>query len=278
MGYQIEDRWLQFAIDEIANAYSEQVSVFAKRKSLGKFGRTTNADNGVKTTVGTFLGSEVNETFATTNAIDGVVSAGAGDSDDQVLTVEGHYYDASNNLVFHVQDVTLNGQTKASLSQPLCRATRAYVKNGTFASPATTPQGPVYVYASSGVSLSLGVPQTDSSVKLVMAAGFTQTEKCATSVSYQDYWILTRIAASVERGNASTVTCDIDVEFRQQGGVWRPLGLELSLRTASASWADIHLNPYLIIPSNTDVRMIAISNTNDTTVSGRIAGVLALVT
>lgn len=33
----------------------------------------------------------------------------------------------------------------------------------------------------------------------------------------------------------------------------------------------------LVIPKNTDVRMVALSNTNDTTVSGRIAGILSLV-
>lgn len=206
------------ALNEIYDQYGVWASVDRKRKSLGKFGRTLNADSNVETTVaqlGTVGSPESNETFVTTNAIDGVVSAGASGTDNQVLTIEGHTIDGSGNLTFVVQNVTLTGQTKATLATPLARATRAYVKDGTFGAPATTPEGPCYIYASSGVNLS--------------------------------------------------------------SGVFRPIGLEISLRAAAESWAPRPLDPYIVVPANADVRAICVSNTNDAQATARMAGYLATI-
>lgn len=273
------DYWIDRAEQEIFATYGERVSVARKNKSLSKFGRTTNADANVKTTVATF-GSvatvNVNETFSTTNDIDRVVSSSGSDT-SQTLRVEGHYYDGSNNLVFTVQDVALTGQTPAALGTALCRCTRMFVKDGTFASPSTDLVGDVYAYASSGVTVTAGVPQTSTAVKARIIAGQNQTEKCATSVSYQDYWILTQVAASMSKGGGASANVDIEVEVRGQGGVWRPLGFEISLSKGAVSSKTIEIYPHFIVPSNSDVRMIATSDTADTQVSGRITGVLASV-
>lgn len=269
------DFWMQLAQEQLRADLGGLWRI--KPKSLSKFGRTSAASSSV-TTVAQFQDAVINETFAAGNTIDKVVSTSGSDT-SQTLVVEGHTLDSNNNMVFKVQSVALTGQTAATLGTPLYRATRAYVAKGTFASPATALAGDVAVYASveevSG--LTSGKPDTDTAVKLMVlgTAGYNQSQKCATSISYQDAWIITDIGASVNRASASTVTADIDVEFKEIGGVWRPLGLELSLRTTGLQGAELQVNPPFIIPPNSDVRMVATSNTSSTVVTGRISGPLA---
>lgn len=271
------------SVREIKDTYGDNASVISKKKSLHKFGRTTNADAGVKTTVAVFQDAVVNETFATSNSVDRIVSSSA--TDTETIVVEGHYFDSSNNFVFSSQEVTLTGQTAASLSQPLCRATRAYVKKGTFASPATFLRGNVVVYdnalATSG--LTSGKPNVDESVKLIVQGNTTeltaknQSEKCATALSYLDYWIITEVYAGMTRDAGATAEVDIDIEVREIGGVWRPLGLEINLRRGSLDAQHDEMNPPFIVPKNSDVRMVATSDAADITIAGYIHGYLALV-
>lgn len=269
------DPWMQYVIAEIYDVYG--VRVLPKPKQLRKFGRTANADNGVKTTVGQFQGTVVNETFATTNSVDKIVSSSA--SDTGQVNIEGHTIDGSGNLTFVTQTATLNGQTPVTLSTAMARCSRIYVKEQTFASPAVDLVGQVVVYDSAaGGSVTAGVPATAAAVKALIAAGSNQTEKWATTFSSVDYFVMTKVEASVQKGNSSTVAVDIDIEVRRLGGVWRPLGLEISLRAGSESAYTEMLMPYAIIPANSDIRMVATSNTNDTTVSGRMSGQLLLVT
>lgn len=276
------DFWTRYAMREIRSSYGIGVDVEGKAKSLNKFGRTLNADNGVKTTVADLIGgdgSAANETFATDNTVDYAVSSS--NSDTGVMVVEGHTVDTSTgDMTFVVQNVTLTGQTPAALPTPLFRCTRAYVKNGTYASPASNLAGNVSIYDSAAATgVTLGVPDLVAGVKCLVrgASGINQSEKCATAISKNDFWLVTALRVECQRGNSNTVTVDVDVEFREVGGVWRPLGFEMSLRTASQSAIFATFAPYRIIPRNSDVRMVATSNTNDTAVSGSIDGVLAAV-
>lgn len=89
---------------------------YYKPKTLFKFGQTVNTAAGrAKTTVAEFQGGAAstvfNETYATGNTIDFLVSDNA--SDTEVVRVEGHTLSGSN-LTFVVQNVTLNGQTPQS--------------------------------------------------------------------------------------------------------------------------------------------------------------------
>ena len=266
----ISDPWVSLAIKEIQEQYGDVVAV--KSKTLRKFGRTANASSGT-VTVMTLPSSELNETFLTSNKIDYIVSSSTGDVG--TLSVEGHYYDADNNLIFATQNITLNGQTPAALTTSLSRCSRIYVANGTFQSPASNLVGNIYAYASTSVTVTAGVPQTASAVKCMVAAGQNQSEKCATSFSYQDYCIITGVYAGISKGN-SNVNVDIDMEYRAQGGVWRPLGLEMSLRTASQSTYSQQLAPYAIVPPNSDLRMVATASADNTTVSGHWQSFLAI--
>jgi hypothetical protein len=267
---------IEQAIREIESGYGDIVSVVRKEKSLLKFGRTSNADVGVKTTVATFQDAVVNETFATTNSIDKVVSSSG--SDTGVVTVEGHTLNTENgHLTFAVQNVILTGQTAATLATPLARCTRIYRTRGTFASPSTDLVGNVVVYDStlSGGGLSSGKPDVDESVKCIIPAGKNQSEKCATSISSTDYWILTSFYTSCTRNAPQNARVDIDIEWRELGGVWRPLGLEITIDQAvEPSFGEV-FKVCPLVPKNSDVRMVATSNTADTIVTGRMHGLLA---
>ncbi len=267
------------AIDGIEVATGDRVSASLKKKGLNKFGKAQNADAGARTTVANFQDDEINETFVTTNLIDSAVSTSA--SDTETIVIEGHTIDGNGLLTFAVQEVTLTGQSAASLPTPLARASRAYVKNGSFATPAGDLVGDVAIYDDTGVSLSGGKPSIDAAVKLMISGtrGANQSEKCATSLSNEDYWIITAAAFSITSGSASGVAAEFEIEYRDvaNGGVWRPLGLESSLTLPGQSHVRDPLSVPIWIAKNTDVRAIVIADTNNTTVDARISGYLAKV-
>lgn len=274
-GLAVNDPYLALAEQEIESLTGNKVSVFQKKKSLFKFGETLNADSGVKTTVANFQGTVVNETLATGNTVDSIVSDNVNDTG--IVTVEGHYF-SGDDLIFHIQQVTLNGQTPVSLSQALARSTRAAVTDGTIASPAVDLVGNVYVYDSAlATGVTNGVPDVATATKLMITAGNNQSKKCATSLSSTDYWIVTEIFAAMEKGTGGTVVADIEVECKKLGGVWVPMGLQFDLRSSVVPDFEEVLKPYRIIPPNTDVRMVAVSDGANTEVVGHINGQLATI-
>lgn len=271
------DTGLALAINEVFNLYGDVISVSQRAQNLLKFGRTPNADNGVRTTVAEFgsVGSEnVNETFVSTNIIDEISSSSG--SDTGVVVVEGHTIDGSGNLTFIEQDVTLDGQTPVALGTPLARASRLYVKDGTFASPASDLVGNIYVYDSSATTVVSGVPQTNAAVKLRIVAGRNQSDKAATSIASSDYLIVTNMAFSMTRTVGSAVSVDFEVEHRHLGGVWRPFGAVVDV-DREAPYVNVPLFPYRVIQPNSDLRVVATSNTNSTEVTAFIEGVLAVI-
>lgn len=271
------DPWFVYAVEEIeSSVYGLGRKTTFKAKALKKFGLTANADAGAKTTIMTLPGTERNETFSTTNDIDRLSSSSA--SDTGVIGVEGHRYDADNNLIFSFQTVTLTGQTPAVLATPLCRCTRLYVYPGTFAAPASDLVGTIYAFASPGVTVTAGVPQTASSVKCMIPAGYNQSQKGASAVSASDAYVITAATFSMDKigGGGSTANVFCDVEWRQQGGVWRPLGMQVQL-TPQEPTARIVNTPYDWIPPNSDFRATALSDTDNVAVYSRVAGQLVTV-
>jgi hypothetical protein len=272
----MQDAWLAHAVNEIEGTFGDVVSIYDKAKSLNKFGRSQNADNGIRTTVATF-GSvatvNLNETYETTNAIDSIASSSG--SDTEIMTLEGHTIDGSGNLTFSVQDVTLTGQTPVTLGTALARASRLTVKDGTFGSPSSDLVGDIYVYKSGG-TVTAGVPQTSADVKLRIIAGRNQSEKCATSISQFDYWILTGIDVSMERAGGGSTAVDFEIEHRASGGVWHPLGMTIDV-DKNTPFQQVLFTPYRIVQPNSDIRVVATSDTADTTISAELEGVLALV-
>lgn len=253
------DFWVQHAIDVIRNEDSVEVSVDTKAKDLTKFGRNTD----LTTTEELVWIQGGIETLPTTNAIDKFSSSDAGD--DQDVVVEGHSI-SGGNLTFVTQTVTLNGQTETSLDTALARATRLYNAGSTdFA-------GSVYVYEDDTVTN--GVPQTASKIHLRSDGSNNQSLKCATSLSQNDYWLLTSFVCSVNRQNSRSV--DFKLQTRDSGGVFRTKRT-LAVHSNSGS-REIQFRPFLIVKPNSDVRVLATSSGASTQVDAQLQGMLAIKT
>lgn len=269
--------WIRYAEREILQQYGHKVDFAAKSKSLVKFGRTAAASSSAVVTVAEFQDAEVNETYATGNTIDKIVSTSG--SDTQVMTIEGHTY-AAGNFTFVSQTATLTGQTAVTLTTPLCRATRVFVSSvGTINSPTAPLAGNVAVYDGTvSATLTAGKPDTDAAVKLMVLAGKNQSNKCATSVSSTDYWAITGIAAGIERTSGGTPAVDILVETRKIGGVWcQATGGIIPINLSAQAHTVQKFEPYIIIPPNSDVRMRADASAA-ATVHGTIYGILGRIT
>lgn len=247
---------------------------YCKPKTLWKFGETSNADNGITTTVSNMYNDEVRETYSTTNDITHAVSSS--NSDTQSIILEGHYFDSSNRKIFTVQEFTLTGQTPVTLSTPLCRATRYKVKKGTFSSPASNMVGNLSVYVGSGTTVTSGVISSaqDSRVKLYGTAA-NHSVKGATSISYYDYLVITGVGVKAKKATGSTAVIDYELEYKQSGGVFLPVGLRGRIRTASQSTDLLRGEPYIfIIPNDSDVELNVNSDTDNMAVAGFMDGFL----
>lgn len=271
---------VKHAENVIFSTYGDTVSVAEKKKSLNKFGAATVGTS--FTTVQEFQGSEINETFVSTNLIDSISSSSAADT-SKTYTIEGHTIDGSGNLTFVVQDATTDasdGRTKVTLSTPLARATRLYLKDsGTFNSPQTAAAGAIYVYDDTG-GVTNGIPNTAAATKIMLAAGSTQSQKCSTSLSSQDYWIITSFSAIIEELAPSADYVEFRIEHRRvdTGGAWRPLGREIVALKGVGNNGPVQFLPHRVIPKNSDIRAIARSNTGTAEVYAEIEGYLAVIT
>lgn len=269
---------VQIAERMIETTYGEKVSVWQKGKALNKFGSATVGTT--TATVQPFQGSEVHETFVTTNLIDAVISTSA--ADEMSITVEGHTIDGDGNLTFKVQTVALTGQTKAALGTPLARVTRAFsADSGTFGTDPSSlvPAGTVSFYDDTDGDNGSGVPTTASAVKMTLGPNETQTRKCSTSVSQFDYWILTRFSAAVTAAAANTdfITFQMEIRDIPNGGAWRPLGREIIVIPDQPEPPADELLPYRIVPKNHDVRVVAATDAGTAPVYAEIQGFLAQV-
>jgi len=259
----------------IFTTYGDTVSVFEKGKNLNKFGVNLTVGTSFET-VGEMQGTEVHETFVSTNLIDSVVSSSA--SDTQTVTIQGHTVDVSGNLTFVSQTADLSGQTEVPLITPLARASRMYINaSGTFDSPQAVPVGIISVYDNTDGETS-GVPNTDASTKLLISAGESQTQKCSTSTASDEYWIITAIDAGIGNtgGNAARVQIKIETRDIPNGGVWRPLGRELIL-VVGQNGVQVDPIPYLIVPPSHDIRVVARTNSNTASVFAELRGMLASI-
>lgn len=237
-----------YAIQQIFSDDAVTVSVQEKAKSLIKFGENLDIDAGVSETVWATGG---NETYQTTNAIDTIVSDNAGDTQDVII--EGHTISGSD-LTFSSQTATLNGTTNVTLSTPLARVTRLENNDSTdFA-------GTVTVFENGGTThlTSIG----------------NGSQKCSTSLSSVDYWIITQLTFSVRRSNTAKV--DFELQIKKSGKTFlTKFGGEASDTTGTIV---VKFDQPIIAPPNSDVRMIATSNAANTEVEASIHGYLAIIT
>jgi len=263
----------------VYTTYADSISVFSKGKDLNKFGRNRAVGTNWET-VAELQGTTENETYVSTNIIDSIVSDNSSDT-SKTFTIEGHTIDGSGNLTFVTQNATTNasdGQTEVTLTTPIARANRMYLKaSGTFNSPQTAPAGNVYVYDNTD-GISAGVPVTAAATKMLLVAGETQSEKAATSVSSVDYWIITYFQAAIGDATGPTNFATVRMESRdvENGGAWRPLGKDYTL------WPDTvgvqrFFDPCLIVPKNHDWRIRAKADGGSTEIYAEAGGWLASV-
>lgn len=252
--------WAQ-AMRVAENEQNVQLDVFSKRKNLFKFGRRIGLGTSEATV---WEGDDLHETLPTANDIT-VVSSSSG-SDTTTIVVEGHTISGSE-LTFVVQSVTLTGQTDATLTTALARCTRMYASGG------TNLVG--NVYAHEGGATTAGKPNNTAEIHAVIPAGRNQTEKCQTAISNSDMWFITDIEAHMTGSTSARVEMELQVKL--VGKVWRPAGARFGLSTTGTIGTQhVYLVP-LIVPRNSDVRMVAVATTTSVDVSAGINGFLASI-
>ena len=267
----------EYAEHVIFSTYGDAVSVDAKNKQLSKFGQNLAVGTTYET-VAELQSTESNETFVTTNIIDSIVSSSSSDT-TQTIAIEGHTVDVSGNMTFVTQDAVLTGQTEVTLTTPMARANRAFVKpTGTFGSTPAALVGNVSIYDNTGGVSAGGVPTVASATKLIISAGEAQTAKAATTISKNDYWLITYFSAGIGNagGNAARVTVRMETRDIVNGGAWRPMSAEIVLVVGQNEQFITFPTP-LIVPKNHDWRIVAKANSNTAEIFAQAGGVLALL-
>ncbi len=250
---------LQGAVDSIKANFGDTVSVEKKAKTLYKFGRNP----AVGTSYVTVQQENTDETYCTGNTITHFSSSDSGDT--QEIVIEGQTI-SGGELTFVTQTVTLVGQTKTALTTPMARCTRLY-NNGTvdFA-------GTIYVYEDDTVTA--GVPQTAAKIHMKVVNG-NQSEKCSTSISNKDYFIITQFTGYCFDKAAATV--EFIGELRQVGTTNKVFRRVFSTAGTNGRPTEISFDPPFIIPKNCDIRVRAKADGANTDVGAAFNGYLAAV-
>lgn len=235
------------------------VNFMGKGKTLAKWGANFDLDTAeeeISTTGGT-------PTYSTSNDITHFSSSSAADT--QIIRIEGQTVDGSGNFTFVVQQDTVVGQTKTALVTPLARVTRLQNLGSVgFA-------GTLYVYRD--VSVTAGVPVSD--IQMTIAVGDNQSKKCATTISQSDVWVITKVSFALKSGSPSGTNVDFEVQVREKGGVFLEK-YSTTVSDASSNYTEPLPVPIFVKP-NSDVRVIGVSDTNNATVTARLAGYLGRV-
>ncbi len=189
-------------------------------------------------------------TFSTTADIDTISSSNAGDG--QVVEVQG--LDGDYKLV--VQNATLNGQTKVTLTTPLLRVFR--LKNV----GATDNAGAIYVYVDGDITS--GVPDTAADVRAYVAAGENQTLMAIYTVPAGCKALLTSWYASLSK--KITASSTIKMLRRSPGGVFQVKEVGSINSTGTGYIKRIYEVPEPI-SEKTDIVIVADASTNDVGVS-----------
>ena len=261
--YEVPDGRLVQAEREIQSTFGDVVSIDKKAKSLLKFGKSAALPADTIETIWSYGG---NETYVQDNLIDSISSSNVADNEEIYLechTVQGTGTD--QKFTFVTQTVSLSGQNRVPLPIPVARVSQVYNNNG------TELLGSVHVYEDT--ALVGGVPQDRTKVHGHILQGFQQSFKAATTFSDEDYYILTGGFGSVSNKQAASV--DFYLEVRTAGKVFRQ-GAAVSASSTGGSW-EIELDPCIIIPRNSDIRITCESGTQGAVVFGSFKGYLAKV-
>jgi hypothetical protein len=254
-----QDPRIKQALNVISSTYGDVASVEAKKKNLLKYGRSRNAG----TSATTVWNQGGNETYVETNIIDTISSSSA--SDTVTVKIEGHTKSGSD-YTFVVQTATLSGQTKAVLTTPLARMS-SIVNTG-----AANFVGDIYGYEDTGISG--GVPTDGTKIHSKVAAGEANTtQKAATTISSVDYALVTSFGADILEKTAAFA--DFQLQIREGGGVFRTVAKVSASNSSGASL--VVFDPFLIVPPNSDIRILVVANGATTDVSASFNSILASI-
>ena len=272
--YSVNGEWkpmtsltpIEYAEDIIREQYGVNTSVELRATPISKFGRNLTV-GATEETVAEFEGTVANEAYVSTNLIDTVVSTSA--SDTMICVLIGFTIDGLGNLTSVSQDVTFAGTTPVPLVTPMARAVRMYVKpSGVFNAPQSLPVGNLYVYDNADA--------TTARTKLMILAGNSQTEKCATCTSSTDYAFISEFCLGIgDSGNQTdVVTARIEARDISGGGVWRPMGGEVTIPPGE-NRIFATFNPLMIVQPNHDIRVVARTDAGTAEVYATVRGGLA---
>ncbi len=265
--------WGRYATEEIFQTYGHTVK--PTWRNIRKFGATEIPTKNVQYSIMSQGSTAINhEALSTSNKIDSIVADETGNT--QVISISGHTISTAGNLTGVSQEATLSGTTAVSLGTPLARVNRMYVKDGTFKAPSAplSSTASVYAYASTDTGITAGVPSSSSAVHCIIPPGANQTRKAQTSVAHNEYFALMGVTGALpeRNGNVSNAV-DINLQVRHSGGVFRETGVELSVGQGSRT-DSVTFGPPIIVPPNSDVRLVAVGSTSGMPVNAAFYGVL----
>ena len=264
------DPRIQHALDVIYQTYGDRVSVDDKKKDLLKFGYKNATVSTSEETIGRFQSTSVlREVFASTNTVDSIVCDSTAYTG--LVTVEGQYF-TDTSMTFLSQTATMNSQTPVTLGTALGRATRMYTNT---AFPTSTAL--VYVYdgtLATGVSTD-GIPTAAAATKLMMDAIERQSGKSGTSISSVDYWIATEILAAAQQKAGGYG--QVRMRTRQIGDEFRTSAPKFPLDATVGNVVAIPIEPFLIVPKNSDVEMTFESSSSGLSLMCAVSGYLAKI-
>tara|TARA_R110000803_G_scaffold63443_1_gene124112 strand:- start:8200 stop:9273 length:1074 start_codon:yes stop_codon:yes gene_type:complete len=255
----ISDAWIEHAKRIIFADDGVSVTLEAKNKDLLKFGRNKLCNTSKSTLMTLPVGTD-NEVLVATNIINSIISDDAGDT--ETVTVEGHTT-ADGGLTFAsvTQQATLTGLTVKALTTPLARVSRV-VNNSS-----TDLTGNIYVTETD--TYTLGVPDTDNLVHLIVEAGLNNSEKGATTLANGDYWILQGFYSDCLEKTATFGT--VHLEVRESGKTFIN---RIDISASRNHNAQHKFKPYVIVKPNSDIRLRVSAGAAGKDFSGGIEGVL----
>ena len=231
----------------VYNKFNERVRIMGNGFSI-KFGKNLDLDADIEETVWITGG---HESYPSDNLIDTISSSNA--ADNQVIELQGHTVDANGDLIFVVQEVTLNGQNKVVLGTPLARVQRLFNADN------TDFLGVVYVYEDDTVVA--GVPQTQALIHLTVNPEDNQSLKAAQATEKGQYLLVTHLTVSVNK-QAATAIVDFAIQIRPKGNVFRTT--YTAVVASQNGSRQLFFEQPIIVPPSSDIRIVGTSNANNT--------------
>jgi len=258
------DYWTYHALQVAHRQFDVVLSVDNKAEDTLKFGRNHLVGTS-KATIQQQPAGILHESYVSSDLITTIVSDNAGDTDD--ARVFGHTTD-DGGLTFHVldQDITLNGTTPVTLPTPIARVSR--VRNYS----ATPWVGVLSVTEDDTFTGDPGVPDTDAGVHLQVPAGDQTSQKAAAMVCDGTYWFITSYYCDLLDKIAGFA--EVALEIRAPGGVFQE---RISISCSDKHRGVHEFRPYLLVPQNNDVRLVAAADGISTDISGGIQAIRARI-